>query len=225
MVFFFQVFHIGFVALTDGFQVLLLPGWKNHHILMIPILLGYIGFSWGIFNLSYDPLADWSHVKKSAYFIISGAVTFLVAILILIIAEVFKEHPTIVYILTLVGIVLLILVGPLFSFGFFLFRKDLKTYYFKKYIAKFPNTFIMISYLVQSFGYIFLLISSFFNNTLGVVFLIIGIVAFAASILGLGIGFYPLFISFRAYPKLLELVEEHLMNKELESSKGVKKAS
>ncbi|MHA1198427.1 MAG: hypothetical protein ACTSQF_03650 [Candidatus Heimdallarchaeaceae archaeon] len=224
MIFFFYVIQIAYVALTDGFQVLLLPGWKNHHVLAIPILLGYFGFSWGLFNLSYDPLVEWLYVKKSAFLIISGAATFLVSILILIISEVFKEHTTVVYILTIVGIVLLILTGPLFSFGFFLFRKDLKTHYFKKYIAKFPNIIIVISYLVQSFGYICLLISSFSSYTFGTVFFYIGMVVIIASILGLGVGFYPLFISFRAYPKLLELVEEQL-EKNQESSKETKTAS
>ncbi len=248
MIFFF---YILLAVLTKGFNDLLIPGWKAQHILFIPIILGYLGFCWGVFNLSYDPLVAWINVKKSVYFLLAGTGSLFLAVLIMIISEVFQNQGIVVYVLTLIGIILYILAGPLFAIGFFLFRKDLKTHYFKKYISKFPTIYIVISYLIQSLGIIIFLISGYLGrvvesvsisyliqslgsiflisgylvSVVGSVFVIAGIVTVTISIIILALGFYPLFISFRTYPKLLEAIEEAQLNKAQDTSKQSKKAS
>ncbi len=218
-------FYIILAALTKGFLDLLLPGVIEQHILLIPIVFGYLGFSWGIFNLSYETTIAWPNAKKVTYLLIAGTVTFLLSQAILILAGFITEYALATTILTFVGIALFIISNPIFAAGFFLFRKDLKPHYFNKYIAKFPNLYISISYLVLSLGIIFLLIAGLNQNIVGSVFMIGGIVTVVISILGLGFGFYPLFISFRAYPKILEVIEEAQMKKNQSSSKEAKKAS
>lgn len=226
MIFFF---YIILAALTKGFAELVLPGWISQHILLIPIFLGYLGICWGLYNLTYDPLVKWGNVKKSAIFIISGTAMFFTSIIFQIITEIFKENAIAVYVISIIGTVFLILSSPLFSVGFLILRKDLKDYYFKKYMSKYPNLFLIISYLVQSLGCVFLLVGGLISNvtseTIVSIILYSGIAFVVISILGLGIGFYPLFISFRTYPKIMETIEETQKNKTQSTTKKTKKAS
>ena len=245
------IFYILLAVLTRGFVDLLLPGWIPQHILLIPILLGYLGLCWGIYNLTYDPLVSWKNSKKVVIFILAGTVSLLVSTIIMMVSEVFQEQIVIVFIFTIIGITLLIVAEPLIALGFYFFRKDLKEYYFRKFISKYPNLFIIISYSVLSLGLIFLTIGGFipsvkgtivsyliqsldinilivggFNaKIIGSVFIYLGIGTIALSIIGLGVGYYPLYISFRTYPKLLEYLEEAQKKKNQSSMKKTKKTS
>ena len=223
--FLIYVFYILLAALTKGFRDLVLPSFIEQHILLIPIILGNLGLSWGLFNLAYEPLISWNYVKKAAYFIMLGTLFLFLSQLILILCSFLEDFRIAFLIMYSFGIAFFPISGILYSTGYIFFRKDLKTHYFKKYIAKFPNIYIILAYIVQSIGYVFLLIWGLSSNIIGLVFNILGIVTIAISLLGLGIGFYPLFISFRAYPKIMEKIEELLIKKDQTSSKKAKKAS
>ncbi len=218
------IFYILLAVLTRGFIDLLLPGWIPQHILLIPILLGYLGLCWGIYNLTYDPIVDWKHSKKAVIFIVAGIVSLLISTVIMMVSEVFQEQGVVVFIFTIIGIILLIITEPLIALGFYLFRKDLKEHYFRKIISKYPNIFILISYLVQSLGIIFLTVGGFISSVIGTVFIYLGIATIALSIIGLGAGYYPLYSSFRTYPKLSEALEEVLKEaQEKKNQSSVKK--
>ena len=53
------LFYIILAIITRALFVVITPGWGEYQLLFLPILLGYIGMSWGIFNLSYDPIVKW----------------------------------------------------------------------------------------------------------------------------------------------------------------------
>ena len=219
-------FYILLAATSQGFFLLFFPGWIAQHILLIPILIGNLGLCWGIYNLTYDPLVKWTNAKKSIIYILIGAGLLLLSTVLLILTEFLPLYSSGFSILLLIGIILLVLANPLFAFGYYLFKKDLKKNYFDKYISKFPTIYISLSYLVQSLGFISMLIAALFENTLGDVFFIVGLVIVIISILGLGVGFYPLFIAFRTYPQILELIEEQQMKKQqTPKAKKSKKAS
>ena len=220
-------FYILLAITSQGFFLLFFPGWIPQHILLIPIFIGYLGLCWGIFNLSHDPIVKWKSIKKTVYSILVGTITLLLSTVLIMITELFYDFSSTTFsILLLIGIILLILTGPLFAIGFFFFREDLKEHYFQKYLSKFPTVYISIAFLVQAVGEIFLLIGALFTETLGLIFFILGLVTVVISLIGLGVGFYPLFMSFRTYPKILELIEESLAKKQqIQSSKKSKKAS
>ena len=221
------LFYILLAALTGGFMYLFYSGFSAFQILLIPIILGFLGFGWGLYNVTYDPLVKWNYVKQSLYMIIAGTSSLLFSAIFIIFSD-FIDNSATAFIIQLIGAVLLILTGPIFSISFFILRKDLKPHYFNKYIFKFPNIYTIIAYLAQTVGLALVFAASLLEeeNALFRVFFIIGLIINIISIVGLGVGFYPLFISFRTYPKLLEILEEAQLKRQQESaSKKAKKAT
>jgi len=220
------LFYIILAAVSRGFYFLFYEGWSVYQILLIPIVLGFSGLSWGLYNLTFDPAVKWDYAKKSAYFIIAGVVAILLST-VFIIFSYYLDNETAKDVLRIMGSILLILTAPLNSIGFFILRLDLKPHYFNKYIFKFPNIYTSIAYLVQTIGLTFLFTSTFFEGTsIFTIFFLIGLIANIISIIGLGVGYYPIFISFRTYPKILEILEEEQLKKQQTSSpKKTKKAT
>jgi len=202
------LFYIILAIITRALFTLITPLWGEYQLLFLPILLGYIGMSWGIFNLSYDPIVKWKNTRRVTFFIIAGAVTLFLSQIILIIIEWLPPYPVLVETMYYIGVFLLFISGLLIAFGFFKFRQDLLPHYFDKYIAKYPNWFIIIAYISQSFSYVFFVISGLTFGNLGSAFEIIGYIVAGGSILSMAIGFYSIFISFRAFPKIMEVIEE-----------------
>jgi len=200
-------------ALTALFLDTILPGWMDAHLLFIPIVLGLIGMSWGIYNLTYDPVVKWEKGKIAAFTIIGGSAALFIAQLVLILIR-WITSVVMVYI----GNAILILSCLTLATGFYFFYKDLVSAFIRKLIPRNPLPLISIAFLIQAVAYILYVTSfivTFFslNEVIIKVLNYIGM-AFSGIFLGfLAVGFYQLFPAFRNYPKLADYLEEKYISK------------
>ena len=207
------LFYALLAALTTLFLKTILPGWMQEHLLYIPIVLGLVGMSWGIYNLTYDPVVKWEKGKFAAFTIIAGSAALLIAQLILILTR---------WIISLVmvylGNVILILSCITLATGFYFFYRDLVTAFIRKLIPRNPLPLVSIAFLIQAVAYILYLASfivTFFSLS-EVTIKVLNYIGMAFSgifLLFLAAGFYQLFPAFRNYPKLADYLEEQYISK------------
>ncbi len=192
----------------------MLIGWKAQQIPLIPIILGLVGFCWGVFNLTYDPVVKWERSKKTIGFIFGGSVGLLLSQISLIIGE-FVYTIAFFYIFAILQILSLLAI----SIGFYFFYRDLVTLYIKKLMPRNPLPFLSIAYLIQALAYSSFTVSVLAlgilsNETIYTVFLIIGFVLFGLFFVSLAIGTYQLYLAFRAFPELGDYLEEQMYKKQ-----------
>ncbi len=205
-------------ALSALFLDTILPGWMQEHLLYIPIVLGLVGMSWGIYNLTYDPVVKWEKGKITAFTLIGGSAALLIAQLVLILAR-----WIISLVMVYIGNAILILSCITLATGFYFFYRDLITAFIRKLIPRNPLPLVSIAFLVQAVAYI-LYVTSFIVTTklLGegitdaVITNVLNYIGMAFSgifLLFLAAGFYQLFPAFRNYPKLADYLEEKYLSK------------
>ncbi len=205
-------------ALTALFLDTILPGWIDAHLLYIPIVLGFIGMSWGIYNLTYDPVVKWEKGKFTAFTIVGGSAALFIAQLVLILTRWITS-----LVMVYLGNAILILSCITLATGFYFFYKDLVSAFIRKLIPRNPLPLISIAFLVQAVAY-GLYLASFIVTTklLGegvtdaVITNVLNYIGMAISGIFLGflaVGFYQLFPAFRNYPKLADYLEEKYTSK------------
>lgn len=216
MVFLFYGLLAGLTAL---FLDTILPGWMDAHLLYIPIVLGFVGMSWGIYNLTYDPVVKWEKGKITAFTIIGGSAALLIAQLVLILTRWITS-----LVMVYIGNVILILSCITLATGFYFFYRDLVTAFIRKLIPRNPLPLVSIAFLVQAIAYILYVTSfivTFFslNEVIIKVLNYIGMAFSGVFLLFLAAGFYQLFPAFRNYPKLADYLEEKYISKPKPESK------
>lgn len=205
-------------ALTALFLDTILPGWMQEHLLYIPIVLGLVGMSWGIYNLTYDPVVKWEKGKIAAFTIVGGSAALFIAQLVLILVR-WITSVVMVYI----GNAILILSCITLATGFYFFYKDLVSAFIRKLIPRNPLPLISIAFLVQAVAYSIYVASFIVTSKLlsegvtdAVVTNVLNYIGMAFSgifLLFLAAGFYQLFPAFRNYPKLADYLEEKYISK------------
>ena len=200
-------------ALTALFLDTILPGWMDAHLLYIPIVLGFVGMSWGIYNLTYDPVVKWEKGKITAFTIIGGSAALLIAQLVLILTRWITS-----LVMVYIGNAILILSCITLATGFYFFYRDLVTAFIRKLIPRNPLPLVSIAFLVQAIAYILYVTSfivTFFslNEVIIKVLNYIGMAFSGVFLLFLAAGFYQLFPAFRNYPKLADYLEEKYISK------------
>ena len=200
-------------ALTKLFLYTILPAWMQEHLLYIPIVLGFIGMSWGIYNLTYDPVVKWEKGKITAFTIIGGSAALFIAQLVLILTSWITS-----LVMVYLGNAILILSCITLAIGFYFFYKDLVTAFIRKLIPRNPLPLVSIAFLVQAVAYILYVTSfivAFFslNEVIIKVLNYIGMAFSGMFLLFIAAGFYQLFPAFRNYPKLADYLEEKYLSK------------
>ncbi len=200
-------------ALTALFLDTILPGWMDSHLLYIPIVLGFVGMSWGIYNLTYDPVVKWEKGKIAAFTIIGGSAALFIAQLVLILTRWITS-----LVMVYIGNAILILSCITLATGFYFFYKDLVTAFIRKLMPRNPLPLISIAFLIQAVAYILYVTSfivTFFSLSLVIIQVLnyIGMAFSGMFLLFLAAGFYQLFPAFRNYPKLADHLEEKYLSK------------
>ena len=207
-------------AFSKLYLTTIIPFWFDSRILYLPIVLGFIGLSWGIYNLTYDPVIVWEKGKIATFTIISGSGVLFAAQLILILGQWIIDL-SIFYI----GNILLILSCLTLAVGFFFFYQQLVSLFIKKLVPRNPLPLISIAFLTQTVTYI-LYFTSFivtFYNSESLIINILNYIGMGISgvfLVLLALGFYQLFPAFRAFPALGDYLEEQVIAKSKSKQKS-----
>ena len=220
---FIFLFFVLLAATSKLFLWTMIIGWKAQQLLYIPIILGIVGMSWGIYNLSFDPVVKWEKAKYTIILLIGGSVSILLSQISLIVSEfVFELGFFIIF------VIFQIVSSIAFSIGFYYFYRDLISLFIRKLVPRNPLPLISIAFLIQIIGYAMFVTSVFLIGytsyiTASSILNIIGMSLLGVFLGFLAVGFYLLFPTFQAFPALADYLEEEINKKTQPKSKSKSK--